>query len=269
MGGGRIIRDKLWFYMSYRRIATDNTVPGMWVNRNAGNPNAWTVDFDKSRQAASETLDRIVTGRVTWQATPRNKLNFSWQEQIYQRNFKGGGTATTTIEATNRDWFEPSRLQGITWSSPLTSRILLEAGWGTYQSRYRNPAPRIDGTHNDRMIRATGPGRRDPEPGLPDAGRRGRWLQSSLDRDEREQPGVDVVRDRRAQHEVRVPGRIQQSEPDLPVLQRGERRPAARRRAEPAPAGDYDRRFAGADQDRAQPLARPRSTRRISGPATG
>jgi hypothetical protein len=154
MGGGRIIRDKLWFYTSYRRIATDNTVPGMWVNRNAGNPNAWTVDFDKSKQAFSETLDRILTGRVTWQATPRNKINFSWQEQIYHRNFKGGGAATTTIEATNRDWFEPSRLQGVTWSSPLTSRLLAEAGWGTYESRYRNPAPRLDGTHNPRMIRA-------------------------------------------------------------------------------------------------------------------
>ena len=29
MGGGRIIRDQLWFYTSYRHIATDNTVPGM------------------------------------------------------------------------------------------------------------------------------------------------------------------------------------------------------------------------------------------------
>jgi hypothetical protein len=154
MGGGRIVRDRLWFYMSYRRIATDNWVPGMFVNRNAGDPNSWKVDFDRTKQASSETLDRIVTGRVTWQATPRNKLNFSWQEQIYQRNFKGGGAPTTTIEATNRDWFEPSRLQGVTWSSPVTSRILLEAGWGTYESRYRNPAPRLDGTHNPRMIRA-------------------------------------------------------------------------------------------------------------------
>ena len=154
MGGGRIIRDKLWFYTSYRQIATDNSVPGMWVNKNAGNPNAWTVDFDRSQQAFSETLDRILSARVTWQATPRNKINVSWQEQIYQRNFKGGGTATTTIEATNRDWFEPSRLQGVTWSSPLSSRLLAEAGWGTYMSRYRNPAPRTDGTHNPRMIRA-------------------------------------------------------------------------------------------------------------------
>ena len=154
MGGGRIIRDKLWFYTSYRHISTENSVPGMWVNKNAGNPNVWTVDFDKSQQAFTENLDRILAGRITWQATPRNKLNFSWQEQIYHQNWKGGGTATQTIEATNRDWFEPSRLQGITWSSPITGRLLAEAGWGTYQSRYRNPAPRIDGTFNPRMIRA-------------------------------------------------------------------------------------------------------------------
>jgi hypothetical protein len=153
MGGGRIIRDRLWFYTSYRRIATDNSVPGMWINRNAGNPNAWTVDFDRSKQAFNENLDRILTGRVTWQATPRNKLNFSWQEQIYHQNWKGGGSATLTPEAANRDWFEPSRLQGVTWSAPLTSRLLAEAGWGTYESRYRNPAPRIDGTFNPRMIR--------------------------------------------------------------------------------------------------------------------
>ena len=62
MGGGRIIRDKLWFYVSYRQIATDNTVPGMFVNRNAGNPNAWSVDFDQSTQAFTDTLDRILSG---------------------------------------------------------------------------------------------------------------------------------------------------------------------------------------------------------------
>ena len=92
MGGGRIIRDKLWFYTSYRHIATDNTVPGMWVNKNAGNPNAWSVDFDQSKQAFSETLDRILTGRVTWQATPRNKINVQLAGADLSRNWKGGGT---------------------------------------------------------------------------------------------------------------------------------------------------------------------------------
>jgi hypothetical protein len=154
MGGGRIIRDRLWFYTSYRHIATDNTVPGMFVNRNAGNPNAWTVDFDTSRQAFTDTLDRILGGRITWQATPRNKINLSWQEDIFRSAWKGGGSATTTIEATPPSRMTPYRLQGATWSSPLTSRLLAEAGWGTFMGRYRNPEPRVDGTHNPRMIRA-------------------------------------------------------------------------------------------------------------------
>ena len=42
--------------------------------------------FRRSQQAFSETLDRILSARVTWQATPRNKINVSWQEQIYHRN---------------------------------------------------------------------------------------------------------------------------------------------------------------------------------------
>ena len=56
MGGGRIIRDKLWFYLPSARSAARSTVPGMWVNKNAGNPNAWTVDFDKTQQAFSDSL---------------------------------------------------------------------------------------------------------------------------------------------------------------------------------------------------------------------
>jgi hypothetical protein len=154
MGGGRIIRDRLWFYTSYRHIATDNTVPGMFVNRNAGNPNSWSVDFDQSRQAFRDSLDRILSGRITWQATPRNKINLSWQEAINRSNWKGGGTATTTIEATPPSRMTPYHLQGATWSSPLTSRLLAEAGWGTFEARYRNPEPRVDGTHHPRLIRA-------------------------------------------------------------------------------------------------------------------
>jgi hypothetical protein len=37
MYGGRIIRDKLWFYGTYRQVGGERTVPGMFYNRNAGN----------------------------------------------------------------------------------------------------------------------------------------------------------------------------------------------------------------------------------------
>ena len=50
-------------------------------------------------------------------------------------------------------WYRPSRVQQATWSSPITSRVLLEAGFGTYEARYRqNGAPREDGTFNPRSI---------------------------------------------------------------------------------------------------------------------
>jgi len=65
MGGGRIIRDKLWFYLTYRQTGGRSTVPGMWFNKNAGNPNSWVVDFDKSRPAFTDGTDKNGIGRIT------------------------------------------------------------------------------------------------------------------------------------------------------------------------------------------------------------
>ena len=154
MGGGRLVRDKLWFYGAFRQVGAKNTVPGMWVNKNAGNPNAWTVDFDKTKQAFSDSVERQATMRLTWQATPRNKFNFHWAEQYNDANYNGGGTATQTIEATSRTYYIPSRQPHASWSSPISGKLLLEAGWGMYQARYRFGI-RNDGTFNPLMIRVT------------------------------------------------------------------------------------------------------------------
>src|SRR5712671_1034899 len=153
MGGGRIVRDRLWFYLTYRETQGDNSVPGMWTNKNAGNPNAWTLDFDKTKQAFDDVINRSAIGRTTFQLTPRNKINVYWSELYQSSDKKSGGSATVTPEASSYTTFHPDHVQQATWSSPVTSRILLEAGWGTFQSRYRNPQPRVDGTFNPLMIR--------------------------------------------------------------------------------------------------------------------
>jgi Carboxypeptidase regulatory-like domain len=152
MYGGRILRDKLWFYGVYRQVGGERTVPGMFVNKNAGNPNAWTVDFDRSKQAFNNNLERQATIRLTWQATPRNKFNFHWAEQYNDANYgPGGGTATTTPEASSRVLYIPSRQPNASWQSPISGRLLAEAGWGMYQARYRF-GPRNDGTDSRQMI---------------------------------------------------------------------------------------------------------------------
>ena len=164
MGGGPILRDRLWFYATYREIYSENTVPGMFFNRNAGNPNAWTVDFDTSRRAFSDRRTRMAVGRITWQITPRHKLNVNHSEQYDVGNFQGGGSATRTPEAEGIRLYTPGHIQQATWSSPWTNTLLFEAGWGNYLSRYANFAPRRDGTHVDGMISVLEQG--GPIPGL-------------------------------------------------------------------------------------------------------
>ena len=81
MGGGKIVKDRLWFYLTYHESYAENTIPGMWFNENAGNPNLWTVDFDLSRPAFNDSRVRNEIGRITWQVSPRNKINFQDSEQ--------------------------------------------------------------------------------------------------------------------------------------------------------------------------------------------
>ncbi|HEX2460177.1 MAG TPA: carboxypeptidase regulatory-like domain-containing protein [Vicinamibacterales bacterium] len=156
MFGGRIVADKLWFYSGFRQTGAKNTVPGMFWNKNAGDPTKWIVDFDRSQPAFTTRVERQATIRVTWQATPRNKFNMLWAEQYLDSNYgKGGGAETagqlTTPEATPRSYYIPSRQPHVTWSSPISGRLLAEAGWGMYQARYRF-GPRNDGTHDPQMI---------------------------------------------------------------------------------------------------------------------
>jgi len=152
MGGGRIVRDKLWFYLTYRESYAENTIPGMFFNRNGGDPTKWLVDFDLTRPAFNDTRVRNYIGRVTWQVSPRNKISYMNSEQYSSGNRTGGGSATRTPEAQGLNLYTPGHTRTLTWTSPITNKMLLEAGWGSYMANYANDAPRIDGLHNPALI---------------------------------------------------------------------------------------------------------------------
>jgi hypothetical protein len=147
-GGGRIVRDKLWFYATVRKVVSNNTVPGMWVNKNANNPNSWVVDFDLSQPAFTDTMDRSEAGRLTWQASQRHKLTVYWQEQHNYIGKEGGGTPTQTPEGTGLTSFRGSRVQQGTWTFAVNNRLVAEAGIGTFLGVYDQSGgggPRIGG----------------------------------------------------------------------------------------------------------------------------
>jgi hypothetical protein len=167
MGGGRIVRDRLWFYVTERVWGTDVTVPGMFANKNAGNPNAWTYDPDFSRQTFNDGVNKTHIGRLTWQATPRNKLTGYWSQQYSCERCRGGAgvgggsTATATTESNGIFEFDPSHIFQVTYSSPVSSRFVVEAGYGAYLatwgSGWRSPtgtlAGEIDNSHNTELVR--------------------------------------------------------------------------------------------------------------------
>jgi hypothetical protein len=138
--GGPIKRDRLWFFATTRYQGTQRYVPGMFYNLNAGDPNSWTYEPDLSRQAISDGEWDNTSLRLTAQATPRNKFNLFWDEQDMCRNCWGGGSATTSPEAQdgsqNINWM---RAYQVSYTAPLTSRVLVEAGFGGTMFSYGNP----------------------------------------------------------------------------------------------------------------------------------
>ena len=139
--GGPILRDRLWFFLSTKRQVTRLYVSGMYYNKNAGNPNAWTYEPDQSRRAIYDGTWTNVPLRLTWQATPRNKFNIFWDEQRMCLECDAGGPAggspTVAPEASGGTWdTDFQRFHQITWTSPVTSRLLAEAGYAHVRTKY-------------------------------------------------------------------------------------------------------------------------------------
>ena len=156
--GGPIKKDRLWFYFTYRDEGQYRSIPGIFPNLNAGNPSQWLYSPDTSRQAQGAESYQIATLRLTWQASPRHKFNFHWDEQLpcngatYGTTQEGcrqqpesgavigtlglGGLSGTTSPEIANYLHMFQRVQQITWSSPLTNRVLLEGGFGTLGVRW-------------------------------------------------------------------------------------------------------------------------------------
>ncbi len=136
--GGPIVRDKLWYYMSVREQGQHQDIQNVFFNKNAGNPNVFTYVPDLGHPAMSDRTWENYTPRVTWQATPRNKITGSWDEQPVCRSCTGQTSLTgspnffwaTSPEAEGHGEFSPQRVQQLRWTSPMTNKLLLEAGLG-------------------------------------------------------------------------------------------------------------------------------------------
>ena len=132
--GGPIVKDRVWYVGHAQTSGSTKASGNVFYNLNAGDPAQWLYAPDRSRVEYSDRTFENASGRVTWQATTRNKVTGFWDAQALCRTCTG---ATAGISEPARISPEavgvlgrPLHVTQATWSSPATNQLLLETGFG-------------------------------------------------------------------------------------------------------------------------------------------
>jgi hypothetical protein len=159
---GPILRDRIWFFSNVRTVGTHQDVPNLYGNKNMADPNAWTYARDDGVKVRNANAKRIGATRLTWQASPKHKVGYYLD---YTQNcsgsavIKGGGqcrqpgdgwTAAgpgigpgvpTTSPESGTIWDARAKIMQATYSAPLSSRILVEAGFSSFWTEWGDIRP--------------------------------------------------------------------------------------------------------------------------------
>jgi hypothetical protein len=151
--GGPIVTDRVWYFATARTQGSTRVNANQFYNMNAGDATKWLYAPDLSTPGFSDRTWENISGRITWQVTQRNKIGGFWDEQWVCRNCEGNTIGITTPpvvspEANGPGQTLPLRVPQATWTSPVTNRLLLDAGfggtyygWGNFE---RTPNPTRD-----------------------------------------------------------------------------------------------------------------------------
>ena len=154
--GGPIMRDRVWFFFAGRSWGFSRKVAGVYWNQSTypgapptGQPTFLTppgaerkvvnfvpyVDREDDRYSGRLEWYDSYLGRVTWQATDRQKFNLMVDRQ--EGCNCGSTVASSMQEYQNGYRFDPNTLFQLNYTNALTSRLLLEAG-GTFANSQWN-----------------------------------------------------------------------------------------------------------------------------------
>ena len=131
--GGPIKQDKLWFFVSVRYKNSANYATGMYYDKNFNNPNVWVFEPDLNRPAANPSIWKGAQLRTTWQASAKNKIGVSLHEDSV-RYAPTSVSLTLAPEAAESRIYPVQRQRQVDWSSPISNRVLLEAGINRYKA---------------------------------------------------------------------------------------------------------------------------------------
>ena len=169
--GGPIAKDRLWFYANVREEGSERTVPGMFANANAGDPTKWTYVADTNRPAVTGGVVSHHRAAAHRAGDPAKQVRRVLGPADAVRRWRRGGLCSGSACRTSPNDFvyagstaapTPSasavsapetaayrdygnRVSQAKWTSPVSNRLLLEAGFGIVPQPVRRragPRPR-------------------------------------------------------------------------------------------------------------------------------
>ena len=132
--GGPIRKDRVWYFVTAHTGGSRRDVANVFYNLNAGDPSKWLYAPDPARREFSDRTFENASLRMTWQITSRNRVSGFWDAQSLCRTCTGATPGLSEPQRVSPEAVgvlgRPLHVSQATWSSPLTKRLLLEAGFG-------------------------------------------------------------------------------------------------------------------------------------------
>src|SRR4051812_44349020 len=140
--GGPLVKDKLWFYLTYKY--QDNKI---YV------PSSHFADGSPAFRNAMGNYSGV--GRVTWAASSKDKIRLYVEKQFNGEFYNGFNTYAVTTPEASTDAFGRGWDPNIRWTRAQSNKLLLEAGVSYYNLPYeqnckeglpKNALPSLNGS---------------------------------------------------------------------------------------------------------------------------
>jgi hypothetical protein len=135
--GGPIKKDKLWFFSSARFFTVNKPIANsFYVPAGQTYQACKTLAVSCTQGVDGQSINSVLL-RLTWQMSPRNKLSASADRLFKTRNraMNPGDDPATASVVWNSPVYMVSTLK---WTSTISSRTLIQAGYSSNIERYNN-----------------------------------------------------------------------------------------------------------------------------------